>query len=195
MENGTLYFLTNEGSGVGKEDAVAAEATIVFKDPRPVIRIDPETGRRSTSTGAARVGGTCSVSLRMRFAESYVFLFTDDDVPVQPAPSPATDRIPIDEGWTCRRTRVFRIGDEEFELCELPHDKAEMLTGPRQRSPSQPPEVQQVVGLLDDAERRAVRLSSEELDALPQTTLNVALLRRKPLALLRPVPRSTGSSL
>ena len=48
LENGTLYFLTNEGSGVGKEEALPSGATIVFKDHRPVIRIDPETGTCST---------------------------------------------------------------------------------------------------------------------------------------------------
>ena len=87
VENGTLYFLTNEGAGVGKEDAVATDATIVFKDTRPVIRIDPETGASSTPAGATCADGTCSVPLRMGFAESYVFLFTDDDVPVEPAPA------------------------------------------------------------------------------------------------------------
>ena len=130
LENGTLYFLTNEGSGVGKEEAVPTDATIVFKDPRPVLGIDPETGTCSTPEDATHADGTCSVSLRMRFAESYVFLFTDDDVPVEPAPSPRLeDRIPIDEGWTCRRTRAFRIGDEEFELEDVREDASPITLG------------------------------------------------------------------
>ncbi len=129
LENGTLYFLTNEGSGIGKEDAVPADATIVFKDSRPVIRIDPETGACSRPDATQR-DGTCSAPLRLRFAESYMFLFTDDDVPVQTAPSPhAEDRIPIDTGWTCRRTRAFRIGDEEFEVRDVHEDASPIALG------------------------------------------------------------------
>ena len=130
VENGSLYFLTNEGSGVGKEDAVAADATIVFKDTRPVIRIDPETGTCSMPEDATHADGTCSVPLRMGFAESYVFLFTDDDVPVEPAPARRhQDRIRIDEGWSCRRTRAFRIGDEEFELEDVDEDACPIALG------------------------------------------------------------------
>ena len=130
LENGTLYFLTNEGTGVGKEDAVPSGATIVFKDHRPVIRIDPETGTCSTPEDAAHVDGTCSVALSMRFAESYVFLFTDDDIPAEPARSPHPEnRIPIDEGWTCRRTRAFRIGDEEFEVQDVHEDASPIALG------------------------------------------------------------------
>ena len=130
LENGTLYFLTNEGTGVGKEEAVPADATIVFQDHRPVIRIDPETGTCSTPEDAAHVDGTCSVPLRMRFAESYVFLFTDDDISAEPARSPHPEnRIPIDEGWTCRRTRAFRIGDEEFEVQDVHEDASPIALG------------------------------------------------------------------
>ena len=130
LENGTLYFLTNEGSGVGKEDAVPTDATIVFNDARPVLGIDPETGTCSTPEDATHADGTCSVPLRMRFAESYVFLFTDDEVPVEPAPSPhREDRIPIDEGWTCRRTHAFRIGDEELELEDVHEDASPITLG------------------------------------------------------------------
>ncbi|MDE0220536.1 MAG: glycosyl hydrolase [Spirochaetaceae bacterium] len=130
LENGTLYFLTNEGTGVGKEEAVPAGATIFFKDHRPVIRIDPETGTCSTPEDAAHVDGTCSVPLRMRFAESYVFLFTDDDIPSEPARSPHPEsRIPIDEGWTCRRTRAFWIGDEEFEVQDVHQEASPIALG------------------------------------------------------------------
>ena len=130
LENGTLYFLTNEGSGIGKENAVPADATIVFKDRRPVIRIDPETGTCSTPDDAAHADGTCSVPLRMRFAESYVFLFTDDDVPVARTPAQhCSDRLPLDEGWTCRRTRAFRIGDQEFEVEDVHEDASPIALG------------------------------------------------------------------
>ncbi|MDD9986388.1 MAG: hypothetical protein OXQ31_08970 [Spirochaetaceae bacterium] len=130
LENGTLYFLTNEDTGVGKEEAVPAGATIVFKDDRPVIRIDPETGTCSTPEDATHADGTCSVALRMRFAESYVFLFTDDDIPAEPACSPHPEkRIPIDEGWTCRRTRAFRIGDQEFEVQDVHEDASPIALG------------------------------------------------------------------
>ena len=124
LENGALYFLTNEGSGVGKEDAAATDVTIVFKDARSMVRIDPETGTCSRPEDAEHTDGTCSVPLSMRFAESYVFLFTDDDVPVARTPAQSCrDRLPLDEGWTCRRTRAFRIGDEEFELADV-HEEA-----------------------------------------------------------------------
>ena len=130
LENGALYFVTNEGSGVAKEDAVATDATIVFKDTRPVVRIDPETGTCSRPEDAEHTDGTCSVPLRMRFAESYVFLFTDDDMPAAPASARGHEgRIAIDEGWTCRRTRAFRIGDEEFKLADVHEDASPITLG------------------------------------------------------------------
>ena len=79
---------------------------------------------------AAHANGTCSVPLRMRFAESYVFLFTDDDMPAAPASARGHEgRIAIDEGWTCRRTRAFRIGDEEFKLADVHEDASPITLG------------------------------------------------------------------
>ena len=39
------------------------------------------------------------------------------------------DRLPLDEGWTCRRTRAFRIGDEEFEVEDVHEDASPIALG------------------------------------------------------------------
>ncbi|OIN99031.1 hypothetical protein COY52_10030 [Candidatus Desantisbacteria bacterium CG_4_10_14_0_8_um_filter_48_22] len=113
LENGSLYFLSNEGTGKVK-------CTIRFAEDLPMVRIDPETGKCCKPSGAFYSKGMWALPLSLEFAGSCVIFFTREDLHLAPAPLEAgQELLSIKTGWSLRGIRSYRIGKRDFEIDEL----------------------------------------------------------------------------
>ena len=110
VDNGSIYFVTNEGTN-------DTFSTLQFNESRPIIQFDPESGKCRTPAMAFRVSGGWSIPLNMKFAGSYVFMFTNDQFPLVPHPT-STGKVlqTISDGWTCRKTREFVLGEHDVDV-------------------------------------------------------------------------------
>lgn len=118
LGNGNLYFITNEAFSSEKDNG-GIHCTVEFKETQPIIEINPETGGCSEPEAASYGNGIWSLKLHLKFAASRIFLFTNDNIPVSTEPAtPEKNCRFINEGWSCRKIKAFKLGDEEFEVEE-----------------------------------------------------------------------------
>jgi len=118
LENGTLYFLTNEGDS-------DINCTIHFNETRPAIQLDAETGKCWTPSNIYYSNGICSIPFHFSFAGSYLILFTEDKIPLSDAPCQAGSvLLTLSDGWSCRRLRSYKIGKHDFEIKERLKERA-----------------------------------------------------------------------
>jgi len=110
LANGSIYFVTNEGTQ-------ELSCTVSFSESMPVVAIDPETGKCHRVTGARRSGKAWSVPINLEFAGSRTFFFTNEKLTLAPQPpEPTSTIITIKDGWYCRKVRAHRIGEHDLEI-------------------------------------------------------------------------------
>ena len=113
LDNGHLYFVTNEGPD-------GTSTVVCFDETMPPYILDPETGECHKSQRASYSGGKCSIPLELPYAGSALIFFSDENLPEIPEPpGMGSEILAIDEGWHCRRTKSYTIGMEEFEIFEM----------------------------------------------------------------------------
>lgn len=108
--NGSVYFVTNE-------DTCETSCTLQFDESLPIIQLDPETGRCWKPSQAAFTSSGWKMPVKLSFAGSGVFIFTNDRLPLVPEPSlPGSVLQIISDGWICRKTTGFEIGEHNIEI-------------------------------------------------------------------------------
>ncbi|MDD4870086.1 MAG: glycosyl hydrolase [Kiritimatiellae bacterium] len=122
LANGAVYFVTNE-------DARETSCTMQFNESRPIVQFDPETGKCWVPSRALKTSKGWEISIDLKFAGSCVFIFTDDFLSPTPEPAiPARVLQTISDGWSCRKTTGFMIGDHDMEVHDLPREQLVNIT-------------------------------------------------------------------
>ena len=117
LTNSSVYFVTNE-------DTCETSCTIQFNESLPIIQLDPETGKCWKPSQALRTTGGWKIPLNLKFAGSCVFIFTNDPLPLVSEPTfPVKVLQTISDGWTCRKTTEFVIGNHDLEVHNLPSEQ------------------------------------------------------------------------
>lgn len=110
LENGSVYFVTNE-------DTCRKNVIIEFSEDMPLVRLDPESGRCWVPKAAIRKPTSWEVPLEMDFAGSAVFIFTNDLLLVSEEPFAGKVALQtIMEGWTCSEACRYTIGSHRIEI-------------------------------------------------------------------------------
>ncbi len=118
VENGNLYFITNEG-------LKPVHFTIRFSESLPPEILDPEKGMSYTPVGARLKGNKWIVSLNLDFAGSCVIFFGNSGLTRQLDPSAeGKTLLNIPAKWTARGIREYRIGNKNFEVTDLSKSKS-----------------------------------------------------------------------
>ncbi len=117
VNNGSIYFVTNEGTN-------GTSCTLRFNESRPMLQLDPESGKCRKPPRAFRISGGWSLPLNLNFAGSCVFMFTYDQFPLLPCPA-SRDMVlqTISDGWTCRKSAEFLLGEHDVEIQEHRSDQ------------------------------------------------------------------------
>ncbi len=116
LEEGTLYFITNEAAHKGS-------ALIRFNEHLPVYIMDPMHGGCWSPKAAAYAGEGCTIPVALDYADAVVILYTNQAIEVIPEPADVGENIlRVDQGWTCRKIKAFRIGENDFEIEDLKHE-------------------------------------------------------------------------
>ena len=113
LNNGSVYFVTNE-------DTCETSCKMQFNESLPIVQVDPGTGKCWVPSRAFRTVRGWTVPLDLKFAGSCVFIFTNDPLPVVPEPAfPGKVLQTLSNGWTCRKTTEFVIGEHDMEVHDL----------------------------------------------------------------------------
>ena len=117
LTNCSIYFVTNE-------DTCETSCTIQFNESLPIVQLDPVTGRCWIPSKAFRTEKGWRIPLELKFAGSCVFIFTNDPLPIVSEPA-YPDKIlqTISNGWTCRKTTEFVIGEHDMEVHGHPSEQ------------------------------------------------------------------------
>jgi hypothetical protein len=116
LPNGSLYFITNE-------DTRDLRCAVRFREDAPIAMLDAESGKCYRPTAARRSPGGWMLPLELPFAGSCVVLFTTDKLPLEPAPPRAgAVLLTLDEGWSCRKTKAYIVGEHGREVRDLPDE-------------------------------------------------------------------------
>jgi hypothetical protein len=118
LENGSLYFITNEG-------LKPVHVTIRFSESLPPEILDPENGISHSPIGARRKGDEWIVPLDLAFAGSCVVFFGNSGL-IQQLDLLAKGHIllHIPGNWMARKIREYRIGNRNFEVTDLSKSKS-----------------------------------------------------------------------
>jgi hypothetical protein len=122
LANSSIYFVTNE-------DTCETSCTIQFNESLPIVQLDPETGKCWVPSQAFRTTRGWTMPLDLKFAGSCVFIFTNDLLPLVPEPT-CLEKVlqTISNGWACRKTTEFVIGDHDMEVHGLPSEQPVNIT-------------------------------------------------------------------
>ena len=122
LPNSSIYFVTNE-------DTCGTSCTLRFSESRPIVQLDPQTGKCWIPSKAERTSNGWKLPLDLEFAGSCAFIFTDDTLPSVPEPLfPGKELQSITSGWTCRKTTEFVIGDHDMEVHDLSREQPVNIT-------------------------------------------------------------------
>ncbi len=109
LENGALYFVTNESP-------VPVHCAMSFHETNRPVVIDPSTGRFHRPL-ATRTDDGWKMEIDLGFAGSKLVLFVDDNVQAEDEPSmPGETLITIDKDWSCRRMRCYKVTENGFAV-------------------------------------------------------------------------------
>lgn len=116
LPNSSIYYVTNE-------DTIKTTCTLKFNEMRPIIQLDPETGKCWIPSRAVKESNGWKLPVEFDFAGSRVFIFTDESFPLSKEPSlPGKELQFITDGWTARKITAFVVGENEIEVHELEED-------------------------------------------------------------------------
>ena len=113
LDNGNLYFITNES-------LQATKAILKFAESLPPVQIDPESGACYTPLTASYSKGIWSIPVGLKFAGSFILFFTREKLTLTPEPL-KTNKVllNITESWSGRRMRSYLIGKHDLEVKKL----------------------------------------------------------------------------
>ena len=95
-----------------------------FNESLPIVQLDPVTGKCWIPSQAVRTDKGWTIPLDLKFAGSCVFIFTNGTLPIVPEPSFSGNVLQtISNGWTCRKTTEFVIGDHDMEVHGHPSEQ------------------------------------------------------------------------
>jgi len=111
LENGNLYFITNE------DIRKSLKCVVNFNESLPLFLLDPETGACCHPSEAVHANGVWSLPIDLSFAGSCVILFSKEHLPLAPhVPKTSKTLFSIEQGWLGRRLKSYRIGKSDFEI-------------------------------------------------------------------------------
>lgn len=101
LDNGSLYFVTNEGT-------TETSCILLFNETLPLIQLDPETGKCWVPSKAVRTTDGWELPVDLKFAGSYTYLFSNAILPtIEDTNEPPEVLQTMSSGWSGRKTTVF----------------------------------------------------------------------------------------